>query len=534
MPNIIIVDDESIYRRGLRKLIGELDDDWRVVGEARDGYDAFSQLEKLRPDAMLTDIRMPRMDGIQLQQLAREQFPELECVVISGYDDFSYVQQSMRQGARDYMMKPIEKEELAKVLAMLKERLKEKSGAELKRTRETYEISQHAAEHVMKELIRGTASESDIRLLVTMGISFRQPAFICMVVKLDKSSVGSERYLQANPFLFQLYIKQVVQEVVGRNGTGFAVVMSETEVAALLNVPDAESAMKDAEELADTVRRGISSLSQITVTIGLGRPKREYRGIVQSYGEAEVALLYRLIQGGDRVLPYSEKLRHSGSGEGAAEQAWHQLEAAVSEGKRDLIVSSSEAYVELVCRHADTPETVHQRMCKLLIHYYEWAGKAGVTAEWLGTQDMKSVLLHICSLSSREELKEGCSKLLLSLSDCLAERSAKVTADPVRRAERYMENHFAGALSLKDAADHVFLNAAYFSSLFKQKTGKTFVERLTEIRIAEAKRLLLQTDQKLAVISEATGFPSIRHFNRVFKAAAGMSPTEYRERHRSE
>ncbi|RIX59457.1 response regulator [Paenibacillus nanensis] len=533
MPNILIVDDESIYRRGLRKLIGELDDEWQVVGEAKDGYDAFSQLEKLKPDAMLTDIRMPRMDGIQLQQLARKRFPEIECVVISGYDDFSYVQQSMRQGARDYMMKPIEKEELAKVLAMMKERLKERSGAQLKRSREANEITQHAAEHVLKELMRGTASGNDIRLLETMNIAFSHPAFVCMVVKLDKSSVGSERYQQADPFLFQLYIKQVAQEVVGRKGMGYAVVMSETEVAALLNVPDADGAMQEALELADSVRRGISSLSRITVSIGVGRPKKGYPGIAQSYGEAEVALLYRLIQGGDRVLPYPETGHRSGSGADAADQAWQQLESAVSEGRRVLIADLAKAYVEQLCRHADTPETVYQRICKLLIHYYEWASQAGVTAEWLGAKDMKSVLQHVCSLSSREELEETLGKLLLSLTDCLTERSVKGSADPIRRAERYMEQRYAEALSLKDVAEHVYLNAAYFSALFKQKTGKSFVERLTEIRIAEAKRLLLGTDQKLAVISEATGFSSIRHFNRVFKAAAGMSPTEFREKRRN-
>lgn len=100
MPKILIVDDESVFRKGLRKMITSLDSNWEVVGEASDGYDALDKLAELSPEVLLTDIRMPRMDGIQLQQLAAGRFKDLMTIVVSGYDEFAYVQQSMRQGRR--------------------------------------------------------------------------------------------------------------------------------------------------------------------------------------------------------------------------------------------------------------------------------------------------------------------------------------------------------------------------------------------------------------------------------------------------
>ncbi|MDF2836360.1 MAG: response regulator, partial [Paenibacillus sp.] len=129
MPTIVVVDDETIFRRGLRAMIASWDAEWEVVGDAKDGYEALELLQRLEPDVLLTDIRMPKMDGLQLQTIARERFPELLCVVISGYEDFSYVQQSMRSGAKDYIMKPVERDDLTRVLDRLKEELRARSAA---------------------------------------------------------------------------------------------------------------------------------------------------------------------------------------------------------------------------------------------------------------------------------------------------------------------------------------------------------------------------------------------------------------------
>ncbi|MBD2868052.1 response regulator [Paenibacillus arenilitoris] len=531
MPSIVIVDDESIFRKGLRKMIGELDPDWEVAGEARDGCEALQLIEELRPDALLTDIRMPRMDGIQLQQIIRERFPATLCVVVSGFDDFAYVQQSMRQGAKDYMMKPIEREELAKVLKLLKEKLRSQQAAAVPKShREAHQIRQHVSEHLVTGLLRGSVSEDDLDLLRRIGVDFRLPYFVCMVVKLDKSSVGSERYNKADPSLFQLYIQQLVQEVIGRRANGFCFVLSDTEVVALLNVADRERAMQGVLEIGETIRRQITSLSSMTVTIGVGRPAEGVRAVANSFNEAEIALLHRLIAGGDKVLVYGETKQGEQVFGETGTMMMERLEQAISEGTREQVARAAEAYVSELCAKAGTPEAVHQQLCKLLIRYYEWAGKLGVTKRWLGTKDMKAVLFHICSISSREELMEACGKLLADLSACMGSGAAQQADDPIERSLRYIEQNYNKSLTLKEVADYVYLNAAYFSTLFKQRTGKSFVERLTELRIVEAKRKMAHSDHKIAVIAEHTGFANIRHFNRVFKNETGMSPKEYRDR----
>ncbi|MGO4546978.1 response regulator [Paenibacillus sp. 2TAB23] len=540
MSRIVIVDDESIFRKGLRKMIAELDPQWEVVGEARDGYEALQLVEEQLPDAVLTDIRMPRMNGIQLQQLLRERFRDMLCVVISGFDDFIYIQQSMRQGAMDYLMKPIEREELGKVLSQLREkvqvgqRLQADPANAVKSHREEHRIKQHVSEHLITALLRGSVNDADLELLQSIGIVFQHPYFACMVIKLDKSSIGSERYNRADPSLFQLYIQQLVQEVLSRRVNGYCFVMSETEVAALINIPDRGQAMVDIREIGESIRRQMTSLSNITVTIGIGQAVEGFKAIAESYNEAEIALLHRLIIGGDKVIAYGEITRDDRLYSELSSSSWELLEQAVHNGKRELVAEAVQTFVSELCSKAYSPEVVHQQLCKLLLHYYETAGKLGITKEWLGSKDMKAVLFHICSISSREELMEACSLLLVRLAACIAENVAKPERDPIEKSIRYIEQNYANALTLKEVADAVYLNAAYFSTLFKQRMGKSFIERLTEVRIQEAKRRMAQTDQKIAAIAEHTGFANIRHFNRVFKNETGMSPKHYRDQLQAE
>ncbi|MCL6604392.1 MAG: response regulator [Paenibacillus sp.] len=535
MPKILIVDDESIFRKGLRKMITSLDENWEVVGEACDGYEALDKLEEFAPEVLLTDIRMPRMDGIQLQQLAGGRFKDLMTVVVSGYDEFAYVQQSMRQGARDYLTKPIEREELARVLEKLKLEIHKR---QIKPKPDTSwgaqpTVRRHLTEHLIESLLKGKMDESEIKLLSEMGISFEHPYFVCMVIKLDKHSVEKERYQRNDASLFQLYIQQFVQEMIDRHAKGLSFVLSDTEVVALLNVAEPQQILASPGSLGDMIRRQIRALSNMTVTIGISSPVEGLQGIPKAYNEAEIALLYRLIVGGDNLLEYAAMTGNSHLGNGSKKWSWEMLERSIVEAKQENISKMVEQLIDELCSSAQSPESIHQQICKLLLYYYELSEELGVTERWLGSKDIRKVLFEICALSSRQELIEQCQGLLSRLTECISESREHQDRDPIASAQRYVELHFRHPLTLKDVADEVFLNPAYFSTLFKQRTGITFIEHLTYIRIEEAKKKLAFTNEKIGVIADETGFTNVRHFNRVFRTLSGLSPKEYRDRIRS-
>ncbi|HZG57690.1 response regulator [Paenibacillus sp.] len=538
MPNIVIVDDEAIFRRGLRSMIASLDPEWNVVGDARDGYEALDLLQERRPDVMLTDIRMPRMDGLQLQKIARERFPELVSAVVSGYEDFAYVKQSMQHGAKDYLMKPIEREELAKLLQRLKAEVRERAerrGAAAEPREDHRRTREQLGEHLAAVLLRGTVAEEDVRRLETIGIRFDKPCFMCMTVKLDKRSVGPDRYRQQDPSLFQLYIQQFVQEIVDRRTKGFCFVLNDSEVVALLNSDGGEDAMRKHLEMAESIRLQIKSLSNLTVTIGLGRLAPGAASLAKSYREAEIALLHRLIVGGDKVLAY-ERTMEAGMPAAAEprEWSWEALERAIAGGRADEADARAKEAAAELCRMAATPQTVHRHICKLVIRYYELSSEWGVAKAWLGEKDVRELLFDVCSISASDELTELCGSLFGRLAACVAASGADRPTDPIAKAIRYMETNYEKPITLGRMAEMLFLNPAYFSALFKQRTGATFVERLTSIRVEAAKRRLAATNELVTEVAERTGFRNVRHFNRVFKTETGVSPTEYRERARAE
>jgi len=518
-------------------MIAAMDDGWEIVGEARDGYEALELLGSVTPDVLLTDIRMPRMDGIQLQQLALERLPNLFCVVISGYDEFTYVQQSLRMGVKDYLLKPIEREQLAKVLNKLKAEIEENNRSHSVQLQsfpgEQNQIHQHVREHLIEGFLRGNVQENDLKLLQRIGLDFDLPYYLCMVIKLDKYSVDRERYYQTDPSLFQLYIQQFVQEILEKRAKVYCFVLSDTEVVALINLPDTSMSVESLMEAADVIRIQIKSFSKITVTIGVGGAVAGVQSIPRTFNEAQIALLYRLIVGGNTVLPYQHITADRQLRNNFKKWSWEAMEQSINEGNTGETVRRVESVITELCQQTGNPEVIHQQICKLLLYYYEQSAELGIAEQWLGDKDIRTVLFDICAISSREELIEECSRLLGSLTSCIADGQLQVESDPIEKSIRYLEKQFARPITLKDVADHVFLSPAYFSTIFKQRTGTTLIERLTEIRMEEAKKRLTYSDEKIAFIAETTGFANLRHFNRVFKSETGKSPKDFRSQVRS-
>ncbi|TCM99521.1 two-component system response regulator YesN [Paenibacillus sp. BK033] len=538
MPNILIVDDEAIFRRGLRKIIESSSGSWQIAGEAKDGYEALEMVESLRPDVLLTDIRMPRMDGLQLIQIAKERYPKLLVIVLSGFDEFTYLQQSLRHGVRDYLMKPVEREELFKTLGKLEGELAKSRQAPELYTGEPADarvIRQHVSEHLVAGLLKGYVNETDLALLARIGVTFQEPCFACMIIKLDKDQLDKERYEKADPSLFQLYIQQIVQELLDQRAKGFSFILSETEVVALVNLPGQPEAEDPLLALSETIRRRMISLSRLTVTIGLGRIVGGIKEIPHSFQEAKIAQLHRLIVGGDRVISYS-RIKDA-----EEEMAWSSLlelplellETSIQEGKPEQTRQYAASFVTALCSQARNPEVIHQQICKLLIHGYEEAEKLELTPSWLGDRTIQAVLLEICSLTSRMELIDCCSAYLEKLAECIASRQKNADHDPIEKVIRYVNQHYQEPLSLTQVAEQVYLNPAYLSTLFKQRTGSSLVEYWTELRVTEAKRRLASSNEKVTNIAESTGFGNIRHFNRVFKSVTGLAPIDYREQARS-
>lgn len=526
MYKVLVVDDEKIFRTGITHLISGFTLPWEVIGEARDGLEALDMIQTQRPDLIITDIRMPRMDGVQLQATVAEKYPSIRCIVLSGYNDFEYARSSIRSGAKDYLLKPVNKEELHTALCKIEAELIQQSES----------LSEHIpAQQVIRQqslqgLIHGSIAYAEDELLDQAGITFPHTGIYCLIAQLDRDSVTEQRYQQNDPELFFLYIQQFVREMILEPLYGYAFI-DQHRVVALINSPVDEQTAQQIRSLSGQLIRSIKRISQMTVTIGIGRGVDDLESIPTSYREAETALLYRLISGGDQVLVYESSTASSMPLSRLQAADRHFLEQLLSQKSGQALTRQVQEFIERLCRQISNPEVIQQQICKILLECYEIGMDYGVISEWLNRQDMGRILQNVLLINERQELAQYCGDLLYSLYDLIQRKEGHVI-HAVDQVVRYLEEHYAEPITLSLMAEKVYLNASYLSSLFKNRSGHSFVEVLTEIRIREAIKRLIHSDEKIATIAYETGFVNIRHFNRVFKAETGTTPKQYRDSRR--
>lgn len=530
---VLVVDDEAIFRRGLRHLIGISETNWEVSGEAKDGLEALDEIERSMPDLVITDIRMPRLDGIGLQEKIRERYPEIRCFVLSGYNDFRYAQSSLRYGARDYLLKPIDKAELYRVLGQVDDELRQKEL--LRQADDALAASVPAPsasaseerERLLDGLVRGELPHARRGELRRAGIEFERGLY-CLVAELDKESIERSRYESQEAELFSLYIRQFLEEALSDLRPGFVFRRGGSVVALL----DAEVSAESREEIAGLARHLAAKIrreADLTITIGIGGGVHGLEEASKSYGEAKIALLYRLTSGGNRVLLYEDPPRQEAASAKTPLTNRVYLEQALLEGEGEGLGERVRADIEQLCGSGASPGMIHEQVCRMLLEAYGLAVDRGVQEEWPEGRDIGGALQGALAISSRAELAAYCADLLRSLQGLIRSGDDGGSLHAVDKVVRHIEEHYADPITLGSMAELVYLNASYLSSLFKVRLGRSFVEMLTEVRVREASKRLLHSDDKIASIAYETGFSNIRHFNRVFKAETGRTPKEFRE-----
>lgn len=536
MPTLMIVDDEAIFRKGLRHMISEMQSEWIVVDEAEDGSEAIEKMERHRPDFVITDIRMPVMNGIEMQYVMKERFPSISCIVMSGYSDFEYARESLRLGAKDYLTKPIVRQELYRILNQLRDAWMENQAdnAEIlpKESAEDRQAKERLRHHIIKSLLDGSAGPEELDLMDYVGIQLPHPSSACLITILDRELIEQERYNRVNPSLFSLFISQFIRESMAseKDWSGFVYVLSESKIVTLVNYDPVAGAYERLTQWARSVCRNIKKMSSLSITIGIGGEAFERDTISGSCHEAEIALLHRLVMNGERVLTYHEVTSVPGIRMNTGEFDWSALDKGIDEGDAEQTRLKTRRLVMKLCETAASPETVQRQVCAMLLHFYETAVKLNLVQDWLPGSDIKQVLERTLAITTKHELADSCQQLLGLLCEKVAARRSSSPINPIETVARYVDEHYDKTITLGMMADLVYLNPSYLSTLFKNKLGITFIDYVSERRIQEAKRLLVTTEIRIADIAKAAGFSNLRHFNRVFRSIAGETPKEYRDR----
>lgn len=539
MCRVLIADDEPKVLLLIRSLI-----EWErlgleLVATASDGVAALAQIEALRPDIVITDIRMPGYDGIELIGRAKQLNPAIDFIIISGYRHFDYAQKAIRYGVEDYLLKPLKAIEINQTLGKMIENYRARDLARQRDERFTVRFEKDARllqEHFMASLRHPALSEGGERASGSLAqinrefeLDLQDGFFQAFVVKadVDIDALG----LNARKLLLEK-TEGAIRDALRAHSHACLLCPGERGVFGLLNFAEAEKKALRKALLAviDELQSKHEIFDRIKVSVGLGRQSADIREMHLSCQDAELAVLNRLVQGTGRVIdrPVADNSEAlvariiTTAVRKQLLQAIEILDAVVLAGVIDGISAAAAACDDITGKAV----LALFEECSQILRFGLKAQSA--SDAWIESQQpVVFEKLGMCSAQREVFLLLG--HYAASLIEHVVSLKKSENAKPVRDAQKFIHANFAKAIGLETVSQQVGFNPTYFSALFKKETGMNFLEYLTDVRIREAKRLLSDPRKTIVDVAADVGYNDVKHFSRVFARSTGIHPSQYRK-----
>lgn len=530
MTNILIVDDEILVRVSLKTLIPWAENGFRIIGEAQNGQEAMSILEQENCHIVLTDIRMPDMDGLELISRIRRRWPLTKCVILSNHNDFEYVQQALRLGAVDYLLKlawvPEELLEKCKRLQEMvrqeEQLLAEQSQAAFKMHR----LDREAKELLLRNLLTKHTSKIEIEN-ATSNVEFEfTPSFYrTAAVSIDHY----EHVLEENRFkseqLLSYTVANVLNEIIKKHGGGELVEVSGGSFAVI------SSALT--LELLQQMYEATGTFAKISISFGVSQAYNGLSELCPSFNEAQAALQKRFFRGIGTMAfadaPASSQAVKALQLEAMDEEAWLKLFAS---NQSDAISEELEKWFQQWAAREDVhPEAVRDKLLYLLYMFNKSLEQMGKNYYTVPEYEGKYPFDVIRNGETLAEIRQW---LIGWVNQSLqfAQEAANVKYRPeIQKVLDIIHAEYPTQLKVSELARRVGFAENYLSVLFRKETGNKIIDYLTSVRMEKARELLKDPGYKIYEISEMVGYGDSNHFSKYFKKIEGVFPLEFRRMH---
>lgn len=525
---LCVIDDVASVVQGISKHIPWEHYGVEVIGTALDGQEGLQLIRSRKPDIVLTDIRMPNMDGIEMLKQLREQSYEGKIIFFSGYNDFDYAQQALRLGAYDYITKPHSVDQIVEVILKAKEAIEAKALED-----------QHAIEirNKLKEslpilrqeffnlLLHHRTNEDHIRnRWEFLQLDLPQQDLIVMVIEIDRLAEKSVDLSIEEVELIRFSLQNIVQETINAYTEGVIFRDTMSRFAAIYHDPGGE---QDLAQLADKCCEHIAVYTKFTVTIGQGRKARHACDLSEAYREAVFALSYQFYAGGNVVLMYEDVAGPDKTFPRYSKDDEQELAMSLRSGNASQACEALTRIFDELSSGLVRPEPMN-----LISVYYELAFKVlRILLEKVPYPEIQHLEQrlrdrHWLTIVPLKELQQVIIDLCEEGCRLTERRQRSETENAVDKAISFIHENLHTDITVGDCAKHVHLSPNYFVNVFKRVTGRTFIQLLTQERIERAKTLLLEGRQVQEIAAEV-GYEDRRYFSDVFKKLEGMTPSEF-------
>ena len=521
---VFLVEDEIVAREGIRDSVNWRSVGFEFCGEAPDGEMALPLIEQTQPDVLITDIKMPFMDGLQLCKIIRERMPWVKIIILSGHDEFHYAQEAIKLGVTEYLLKPLGVQDLhnvlSKVALQLDQEQEERENLQRLKSQIEDDLNLRQEKFFLKLVMGGMSSPEAIQESQRLKLDLIAKRYLVVAIKFELCGSGEQ-------FDYNEYqrVEQIISNLAGNNPDVYLSKQGVDESILIIKGDSTGSLEQEGYFLTELIKDEVENKTKCFVKVGIGSPQDRIGNIHRSFAEA-LANLQR-----DGVEVTGEFYARGGTDKAELlDLDKSALEEYLRSGLKDEFDDFFEAYIRPLSESA---------LESYLIKNYIFVDIVLITAKFVhelgGNVDqvipeinyVETLLMNIKTLA---QLREETRRVFFSALAFRDSQAKNQYGNMLHQAKKYIEDHYIDPeLSLNNVAAQVNLSPSHFSAVFSRETGETFKEYLTKARIEKAKELLKMTSLKAFEIAYQVGYKDPHYFSTVFKRQTGLSPSEFRQ-----
>ncbi|KAB8131024.1 response regulator [Gracilibacillus oryzae] len=510
MLKVFLVDDDVFVRKGIQTLIDWKNYGFEVCGEADNGEDALDLIHQLRPDLVITDIRMPVLDGLTLiERVIDEADHPPSFILISGYNDFKYAQSALRFGVQDFLLKPVDQEEIHKTLQCVSAKIIQKN-----------EMVDYTKNQSSASVIKKYLSEE-----INQSISARTPHPILnskqfTFAKIEVNGMELD-YPQLGPRIEKILNQYKGVETIAfyEDGIGYYCIVVTDQFLELNQLT--------LYIFLHKIESQISKCLSLPVIVYAGDTVSDVMALRQSYHAARDRIQYKYILG-DKTLISSNSVENKEVYYIDIEHShYDQMIEYMEENNKELIRKQVHLMLELAVSKQlakDAVRTIVNRMNHEVLKQIKDADRYDPDIS-----HFKRMVIWDQYPLTLNQLDQLWYSFLSECSELLNELNNNRMKGTIHHIKRYIHKNYDQPITMKSIANEFYINPVYMGQLFKKTYGIYFKDYILNVRIIEAKKLLRKTDMKVYEVAQKVGFNNPDYFVTQFEKAAGKTPSQYRK-----
>lgn len=534
MIKVLIVDDDFLIRTNIKVMLDWEENSFTVCGEASNGVEALALIKNKVPDIIISDIRMPVMDGLQLSREVNNNFPNSKMIMLSSYDDYEYVRGTLKNGAIDYILKHnLSKEVLLNAITRAKEMLEEediKSKNSIKSSKSTNNILAIKEKFIIHLLTDFYKDENEVLLNIKaleMKIDTKNVLAVIMVID-DYKSVTVKGSLKDSTIL-EFAVINIADEILNDISNGVACHISNERFVILLSfAQNRSSAAIDSmlNSILDRIAVCLKNFMNISVSFSIGIICDRLINISKSYETADRALTDKFYAGKNCILKSSVANESKNFLYGLDIETERQIILNIKAGNWNGMYAKLEEVFACIKNEKINPSS-SQMVFNDLLGIINRICKENNIALSVIYANISAPHELLASFETLDEIKAQLFDLFNRLIPLIDNGARESNSEYVNKALNYIKQHFTDNISLANVADEIKITNVYLSKLFKEEMNIGFSEYLCDLKLEKAKSLLVEGKHEIKDIAAMCGFNNYAYFFNTFKKKTGLTPKEF-------